>query len=347
MGSRHVCLASQPVGACEVCRGRPRPTIAGIEVEVVYLGRTWARVRFVDGPRRGETRRVQARDIVFPGADADADPGQVELGLDADNTDAVRRAHEADFTPQGLVVDLLVFLDDLLVAPPKVALDPCAGPGIWGQVERILWPTTTTIGVELRRETGGRHYHRAVNGVGAIAALDGRTPLGNVADDVDAVITNPAFKPTFERGDGKGKARVPRDSWIDIFRRRLRRLKVLALLGRSQWGQRGDGVGIIADHPPMLQLRATAAAACRGGSSVDASDYSLWIWGDPLALRERPSSLGWTTLNVPATSTCGAIYRWEGGRPGDADLTPALVGRLDEARRRRLVWESQFKGGRG
>ncbi|MCA9636779.1 MAG: hypothetical protein KC420_12190 [Myxococcales bacterium] len=304
-------------------------------------------MRFVHGPKRGETRKVSAKDIVWP---PEVEPGQVGLGLDVEHDPEVLREHEADFTPQGLVVDLLTYLDGLLVEPPRIAVDPCAGPGAWGQVEAELWPDSFRVGVELRRsENGGGHYQRFVNGVGIDDAIAGKGVGDRFHEDMlaaDAVITNPAFKPTFERGDGRGKARVPRPCWIETFLEQFRSLRVMALLGRTQFGQRGDGVGILADHPPMLQLRATAAAACRGGSSVDSSDYSLWVWGDPLALRERPSPLGWATINVPATSVCGAIYRWEGGRPGDADLSPALVGRLDEARRRRLAWESQFNGGR-
>lgn len=336
MGSRHVCLASQPVGSCEVCRGRPRPTVAGVEVEVVYLGRTWARVRFVHGPKRGETRKVSAKDIVWP---TEEEPGQVGLGLDVDNDPEVLREHEADFTPQGLVVDLLTYLDGLLVEPPRIAVDPCTGPGAWGQVEAELWPDSFRVGVELRRsETGGGHYQRFVNGVGIDDALAGKAVGGRFHEDLlaaDAVITNPAFKPTFERGDGRGKARVPRPCWIETFLERFRSLRVMALLGRTQFGQRGDGVGILADYPPLLQLRATAAAACRGGSGVDSSDYSLWVWGVPTAFRCSTSFGSWRTFNVPARSICGAIYRWENGRPGDGPLSPGLLQTIGAARRLR------------
>lgn len=262
------------------------------------------------------------------------------LLIDNGNDVAARRAHESDLTPQGLVVDLLIALDELLVSPPRCALDPCAGGGVWGQAERELWPETRRIGVDVRAfETpAGRHYDRFSAGVDCRDAI--RCPAPSLALDIDSAITNPAFSLAFERGDGKGKARIFRPSLLDELREHLPRCRLVAFLGTSQTGQRGEAREVFADHPPLLGLRATAPAACRGGSMTDSRDYELWVFGDPDlfviadALRALPAG-AWLTRNVPAVSTCGACYRWEGGRPGDSDLSPALVARLHRARDRR------------
>lgn len=263
--------------------------------------------------------------------------GEQATLLDHVDTPAVRRAHEADFSPPGLVVDLLIALDALLVSPPRAILAPCAGPGIFGQVECELWPNAERIGAELRpTETGGGHYHRYRAGVRAEEMIRDRG-LWSPGDleHVDAVVDNPAFKLAFERGDGKGKARVARPCLLDLLRDHMPGVRLVALLGRTQWGQRGDGRTILADHRPRVQLRATAPAACRGGSATDQDDYSLWCWGDRSLFRFGCSTIGWAADNVPALSTVGKCYRWEGGRPGDVPLSPALVERLHAARARR------------
>lgn len=297
--------------------------------------------------------------------------GEQATLLDHADTPEVRRASQADFSPPGLVVDLVIALDRFLIAPPRAILGPCAGPGVFGQVEAELWPSTRRYGAELRpTETGGGHYDRYRAGVRAEQVIRDRG-LDEAGDlEVDAVIDNPAFTLAYERHDGKGKKKRPRPCLLDLIREHMPDVRLVALLGRTQWGERGDGRAILADHRPALQLRATAPAACRGGSKTDSDDYSLWCWGDREIFRLGPSaedlrasasrlralaelcgmgeeamgeaadlmdrtvdeSVGWTCVNVPALSTSGACYRWEGGRPGDVPLSNALVERLHEAR---------------
>lgn len=270
------------------------------------------------------------------------------LLIDNGNDVAARRARSSDLTPQGLVVDLLIALDELLAAPPPITFDPCAGGGIWGQAERELWPGTQRLGVDVRafEERAARHYDAFAAGVDCRSVVRCESPAipPALVLGADAAITNPDFSLAFERGDGKGKARVPRPSLVDDISRHLPRCRLIAFLGTSQTGQRGESREVFADNPPILQLRATAPVACRGGSATDARDYSLWVWADAsptIFTAGVAETLGWIppgdwlTRNVPAVSTCGACYRWEHGRPGDSDLSPALVERLREAANRR------------
>lgn len=273
--------------------------------------------------------------------------GDQALLIDNGNDVATRRARSSDLTPQGLVVDMLIALDEMLRVPPRITFDPCAGGGIWGQVEREIWPKTRRLGVDVRafEEGSAKHYDGFMAGTDVSDVLHRRVATGQfpLLDEADATITNPDFSLAFERGVGRGKARVQRPSLVDDLRGLLPRCRLLALLGTSQAGQRGESRELFRDYPPDLQLRATAPAACRGGSATDSRDYSLWVWGDcslfehdlARALGDLPRS-DWLTRNVPAVSTCGACYRWENGRPGDADLTPALLCRLRGAAQRRV-----------
>lgn len=222
------------------------------------------------------------------------------------------RAHGVDLTPPGLVVDLLLALAPLCT--PSCVWDPCAGPGVWGQVGRLVWPEARFHGSDLRpEETGNQHYDDWRSG----SALE----LG-LPDGTDLVLTNPEFPVAFERHDGRGPTARPRESLVDFVRRRAPGC-VIALLGTSQVGQRGDAVNIWREHPPSMQLRACAPVAFRGGSSTDSRDYSLWVWG-------LGNTTGWKTMNVPAVGVVGKAYRWEQGRPGDEPLLRPHVERILE-----------------
>lgn len=265
------------------------------------------------------------------------DPADVDgEEVDGDDSPETRRDHEADLTAPGLAVDLAIALDELLVEPPTAMYAPFAGSGIFGQVAAVLWPGCRRYGSDLRAtETGGGHFHRFSAGAPAEFVIRRRGLLrsGDLGE-VDLVLDNPAFSRAFSRHDGSGRRRRDRECALDMLATHMPGA-VVAFLGPTQWGQRGDGPAILRDHPLAHQLRATAPAACRGGSGTDSDDYSLLVWGPRERFRVTGPEGGWRCVNVPARSIIGRCYRWERGRPGDAPLSSVLRQRLDAARNHR------------
>lgn len=59
-----------------------------------------------------------------------------------------RRPLDSYITPRATVDQML----DLVQGTPRSVLDPCAGPGVFGQAARVRWPAAHISGVEINQE---------------------------------------------------------------------------------------------------------------------------------------------------------------------------------------------------
>lgn len=250
---------------------------------------------------------------------------------------------EVDYTPAGVVVQLLLALFDELQArqpgwAPAHVLDPSAGSGVFGRALRALLPDAHLTGLEPRVSEWDnlvRAYDRAAIGraqdVGDGDALD-------LLGMWDLIATNCPWS-----GFSEG--------WPLLFRRRHRLTArgAVALYGPTQWGQAAEHQPILQAWSPALQIRVAGRVKHRGEGTkrlapipakrrvpggpthewrengADSREVCLWVW----LMTHNPAKPYWTTIQLPELPA--ELRTWHPESvPGTYPIEPALVAEIKE-----------------
>lgn len=260
-------------------------------------------------------------------------------GSAAGRTDApeVLTDLEVDYTPEGVVVQLLLALRQLRPRfAPSLVLDPAAGSGVFGRgVRAVFGPVPICVGIDMR-ESESENLERAYDDL--LEVTLGR----NRPERYDFVVGNPPFS-AFED-----------DGWPNNFRERglLAPGALVAFYGLSQWGQTDEAAATMQRWAPSAQLRLGGRPQHRGEGTLrwapipkkrrvvggpthewrenggDAREYCLWIWD--LADFGRSGPPTWTTVQLPVLPI--DFRRWRpdavpGTRPIDHSLVELIRGR--------------------
>jgi len=231
---------------------------------------------------------------------------QIHLVDDPRFDHARLRKHAVDLTPAPLVQQVFCWLEneepDFL--PPRRALDPCAGAGVFGMEMKSFWPSCTRVGVEIREEEEENleHNYDVHMVADAERALDG--PAIRALAPFDLIATNPAFA-------------ISRSLVRKCMRLLTPERGLLLLYQANDFGSRGPrSNALFRDHPPFLQLCIPGAVTHRTGINPktgkkygqDQRSYSWWCW------KTDHTGETWTARNLPRLP--GTCRRWV-TRPGE------------------------------
>lgn len=220
-------------------------------------------------------------------------------------------AHDADFTPRGVVRQGLGLVARLSGRPRLTMLDPCAGAGVFGMVAREVLPAAQRFGIEAReeeREHVARWYpHGFVLG----RFQDAGSPI---AYGLDLIATNPPF-----------------DQWAELLAWALGRVApggFVLLLGLTTWGnsdEPSERADVMRKHRPLLEARIHGRIRFRTGTNpangkpygTDSRKYSWWVWQRDAVLSAFEGLPTWHTTILPALPK--ADREWK-VRPGTEEL---------------------------
>jgi len=235
------------------------------------------------------------------------------------------RAHDADFTPQGIVRQGLLAVEGHSPADKLFRyLDPSSGSGVFGLEARHVFGHLDlhTTGIEIRTEEGpcvSKNYDRAIVGAGFAEVAPDLEP-----GSFDLIGTNPPFTlfPDFLR------VSIPL----------LSESGVLMMLGLSTWGQSAEGAELFDEYPPNYQLRVTGRIGFRGPGvnpktkkpwGSDQRDYSWWVWQKNAPDRDEGD---WISRNLPTLPTAHRTWR---EKPGTVDVLGPLPPPAESGTQRR------------
>ena len=186
-------------------------------------------------------------------------------------------------------------MDELLTAPPRLALDPCAGAGIFGAVLAEEAPDVLRWGIDIR--DGG--WRSRYNWSEAGPAQDVCAKLLEAEDarshgfPADLVITNPDFGIVYEC--------LP--LWLKM-------APVVVLYCKDDLGQRSTTKGLYGTLPtPCAFARIPGAVFHRmdpktGRPKSDSRSYGWWAFLAPQVVSEvkaewRSGTNRWISFNLP------------------------------------------------
>lgn len=169
-----------------------------------------------------------------------------------------------DYTPPGVVKQVLERLRDSMEIEPRKILDPSAGSGVFGQEMRKIWPKAHITAIEPRgKELNNleRHYDRVL--------IDRVEEDFKLLEDekFDLIITNPPFS-----------------LWTTFVEEFVTRLAsgggFLILLGLTSWGSRSEeGYLLFKSWEPTFQWNIPGQVSYRGPEyGTDMRDYCWWGW---------------------------------------------------------------------
>jgi hypothetical protein len=240
------------------------------------------------------------------------------------DSQAVLEETEADYTPEAVVVQLLLALQERGFGAGGRVLDPSAGSGVWGRAVRAVFGSDVhLVGVE-RRVSEAANLAAAYDDHAIGEALG---PQARPHGPFDLVVTNPPFS-AFE------------EYWPTSFRDRglLADGAVVAFYGLTQWGQAAEAAEHLRTWSPSSCLRVGGRVGHRGDRRADAREYCLWIWdtedgveggGYRRGAKWRP---GWHTEQLPVLPV--DMRHWSPDQvPGTRPIDQSLV---DLIRRRYL-----------
>lgn len=235
-------------------------------------------------------------------------PGRVDAQEVLDET-------EADYTPEGVVVQLLLALRECRPNfRPRLALDPAAGSGVWGRAMRAVFGGELLVAAVEKRKSEADNLARAYRWwtIGSALGEGPRVLLRRAgARGFDFSAGNPPFS-AFED-----------DGWADNFRERelLEPGALVAFYGLSQWGQSKEAATTLKRWSPSLQLRVGGRVEHRGVGTYrwapipkkrrvpggpthewrknggDSREYCLWVWD--LADYGRKGRPRWQAEQLP------------------------------------------------
>jgi hypothetical protein len=219
------------------------------------------------------------------------------------------RDHEVDLTPTAVVEQGLRAIAQHFPRGTKhrvVMLDPCAGPGVFGQVARRVFSKIEVVAIEPRREElqfleRNADVVLATTAQAAVVELAGRK--------FDLIATNPPFR-----------------EWATILRATLPHLQSwgrLMFLGPSNWGHSDESAElaeVFEEIPPYMQMRVRGRVRFRSARDPDTGKapqffmkkLSWWVWrAFPFA--QAPYGPGWIAFNLPALDPGARVWTQ---RPG-------------------------------
>lgn len=208
---------------------------------------------------------------------------------------------EAFFTPTPVVLQGLRSISTLLAAPPRDAVDLCAGAGPFGQAARTVWPSAHLTAIELRASETA-HLRRHYDDVLIEDATTTRLPpadlyMGNTAFSLTCCLAGAALEAVRPGG-------------------------LVAFLTRQTLGDAEVAEELLTRYPPILELTISGRISMGAGgeTSADQFGYQWFIWR---GMRPRGSS--WIRRLLPRLDA--ASLEWM-ARPGTGrmiDVDPDLV----------------------
>jgi SAM-dependent methyltransferase len=209
---------------------------------------------------------------------------QAAFGFDHGGPDLERlREHDADFTPRGVVRQIVQRLRWLMDGPPtRRILDPAAGHGVYADELRRAFAGAHITAVEVRDECGIdlERYADALY-LTAFEVFAETRP-----EPFDLIVTNPPFR-YWAR-------------FVDLALQMLKPGGLVCFLGLSTWGQSAT---VAESFVPQQQLRVVGRIGYRGPGinpatdapwGTDQRDYSHWLWSPTWEHR------WWSAENLPA-----------------------------------------------
>lgn len=187
-------------------------------------------------------------------------------------------------------------LDKVLVRPPKVMCDPCAGGGVFGRVFAEESPETIRWGVDINDGAWKQHYNWTE--VGPIQTVGARLKQPDQFA-CDVIQTNPDFGIVYEC--------LP--LWLEL-------APVVVLYCKDDLGQRSTTRGMFGNLPyPAIFARIPGAVFHRldamGRPKSDSRSYGWWVFeAAPGYLKPLEEQERWETLNLPLLPGADRKITW-------------------------------------